>query len=291
WSGEVVAVGPGVSRFQKGDRVGVEVHCGCGGCKPCIEGLYNLCEHYGETDLGHAHVGFTTWGGFAEYAVVPAKVLHLLPDGLDWDTGAFTDNIGVALWAVERGGIKPGDKVAVVGPGCFGLLAVQVARAMGAGEVVLVGTRADRLALGRQLGADATVDVSTVADPVAAVKDIFGGKGADLVVEFAGSEAAAVQSLQMARRGGSVVLAGATAPGRTLQVDLSVIVRGHLNVHGSVANPMWVSRRGLELIQKGAIKVAPLITHRLALADFGQAWETTHGRTDGAIRVMMHPEG
>lgn len=291
WSGAVVATGAGVSGVKPGDRVGVEVHAGCGGCRPCIEGLYNLCENYGEPDLGHAHVGFTIWGGFAEYAVVPAKVLHILPEGLDWETGAFTDNIGVALWAVERAGLRPGERVAIVGPGAFGLLSVQIARSMGAGQVVLVGTRQDRLALGLQLGADAVVDTGKVSDPVAAVRELCGGKGADVVVEFAGSEAAAAQSLQMARRGGRVVLAGATAPGRTLQVDISVIVRGHLNVFGSVANPMWVSRRGLELIQRGAVKVGPLMTHRLPLAEFGRAWEITHGRVDGAIRVMLHPGG
>lgn len=289
WAGEVVETGSGVVGLQPGDRVGIEVHCGCGACRPCIEGLYNLCEHYGDLDAGHAHVGLTTWGGFAEYAVVPARVAHRLPAGMDWDTAAFTDNIGIALWAVERSALKAGETIAVVGPGCFGLLSVQVARALGAARVILAGTRPDRLALGARLGADVTVDAARV-DPVAAVRDATGGKGADVVVEFAGSEQAAAQALQMARRGGRVTLAGATAPGRELRVDLSTIVRGHLKVSGSVGNPRWVSRRGLELIQRGLVQVAPLITHRMALDDFARAWEVTHGRKDGAIRVMMHPE-
>lgn len=290
WAGEVVEVGPGVATLKVGDRVGVEVHCGCGGCARCIEGLYNLCEHYGNTDVGHAHVGFTTWGGFAEYAVVPAKVCHVLPDDMDWDTAAFTDNIGIALWGVERAGIQAGDNVAVVGPGCFGLLAVQVARALGAGKVILVGTREDRLDLGLRLGADAVVNVRQT-DPVAAVKDITGGKGADVVVEFAGAAVAGAQSLMMARRGGRVVLGGATAPGRELQVDLSTIVRGHLNVFGTVGNPQWSSKRGLELIKTGAVQIEPLITHRFSLDEFEQAWRTTHERIDGSIRAIMYPHG
>lgn len=290
WAGEVVEVGEGVVGLRPGDRVGIEVHCGCGACARCIEGLYNLCEHYGNRDVGHAHVGFTTWGGFAEYAVVPAKVAHRLPDEMDWDTAAFTDNIGIALWAVERAGVMAGDTVVVVGPGCFGLLAVQVARALGAGKVILAGTRPDRLQLGTELGADATVNVRE-KNPVAAVRDMTGGKGADVVVEFAGSEAAATQALQMARRGGRVVLAGATAPGRELRVDLSTIVRGHLNVYGSVGNPRWVSKRGLELIRTGAVSISPLITHRLSLDEFARAWELTHVHKDESIRVIMYPHG
>lgn len=291
WAGEVVEVGPGVTGLRPGDRVGVEVHCGCGSCPRCVEGMYTLCDRYGDRSAGHAHVGFTIWGGFADRAVVPAKACHRLPDGLDYDAGAFTDNIGIALWAVERAAVRAGDRVAVVGAGAFGLLAVQAARALGAGLVVLVGTRPERLALGEQLGADMTVNARE-ADPVAAVRDACGGgRGADAVIEFAGTAEAAEQALRMARRGGRVVLAGATAPGRELRVDLSVIVRGHLDVAGSLANPRGVSGRGLELIQRGLVRVGPLITHHMSLREFDRAWRAFSAREGGAIRVMMHPEG
>ena len=288
WAGQIVETGPGVAGLAAGDRVGVEVHVGCGQCRPCVEGMYNLCENYGNVAAGHAHIGFTVPGGMAEYCTVSAKAAHRLPDDLSYDEGAFTDNIGVALHAVERTGLRPGETVAVIGPGAFGLLAVQIARAMGAGRVVLVGTRADRLQRGLDLGADALVDVGAASDPVAAVKEAFGGQGADTVVEFAGTESAAVLALQVARRGGRICLAGATGPGRKLSVDLSVIVRGHLDVCGSVANPQWVSLRGLELMTRGLVNVKPLITHNLSLEDFPRAWEMTHNRLDGAIRVMLH---
>ncbi len=289
WSGEVIAVGAGVTQVKAGDRVGAEIHVGCGGCRPCLQGLYTLCEHYGETGMGHAHIGFTVDGGLAQYCTVPARALHRLPDALSYDEGAFTDNIGVALHAVERGGLRAGDGVAILGPGAFGLLSVQVARALGAGTVVLVGTREERLRLGLRLGADVLVNTSQAGDPVARVHEVFGGKGADLVVEFAGTEAAAAQAVQMARRGGRVVLAGATAPGRTLHVDLSTIVRGHLDVCGSLANPRGISARGLELMGAGRVDVKPLITHHFPLGEFGAAWETFRARAGGAYRVMLHP--
>src|SRR5216683_366384 len=290
FAGEVVELGEGSEgEIAIGDRVGVEVHVGCGRCPRCLEGLYQLCLNYGRTETGHAHIGFTVPGGLAEYVAVSIKALHRLPDNLTWDQGAFCDNIGIALYAVERGGLRPGEQVVVIGPGAFGALAVQVAHAMGAARVVLVGTRAERVQRLRHL-ADAVV-VASEDDAVAHTREALGGaRGADLVIEFAGTPEAARQAIQLARRGGRVVLAGATGPGRELSgVDLSTIVRGHLDIYGSLANPRGISRRGLELIARGAVDVSPLITHHFALAQFAEAWDTFVERRDGAIRVMLHP--
>ena len=289
FSGEVVAAGSDVDEVVPGDRVGVEIHVGCGRCARCLEGLYQLCENYGRTDKGHAHVGFTVPGGLAEFVTVPLKAAHKLPDNLSWDEGAFTDNIGIALYAVERGHLQPGESVAVLGPGAFGALAVQVARAMGAGRVVLVGTRQERLERMQHLDADALI-AAHGEHAIEQVKAAFKGRGADLVIEFAGTPEAAREAIQMARRGGRVVLAGATGPGRELcGVDLSTIVRGHLDIYGSLANPRGISGRGLELIARGAVDVRPLITHHFALAEFDEAWTTFVERRGGAIRVMVHP--
>jgi L-iditol 2-dehydrogenase len=288
FAGEVVELGQGVDEVALGDRVGVEVHVGCGQCARCLEGLYQLCQNYGRADKGHAHIGFTSPGGLAEYAAVLVKAVHRLPEPLSWDEGAFCDNIGVALYAVERGRLRPGERVAVIGPGAFGGLAVQVARAMGAARVVLVGTRPERVQRLQHL-ADAVV-VGDSEDVVERARLALGADGADLVVEFAGSPDAARQAISLARRGGRVVLAGATGPGRELcGVDLSTIVRGHLDIHGSLANPRGISRRGLELIARRAVDVGPLITHHFGLDQFGAAWTTFVERRDGAIRVMLHP--
>lgn len=294
FSGEVAAVGEGVFDIKVGDRVGVEVHVGCGYCPRCAEGLYNLCLHYGDTDKGHAHIGFTVAGGLAEYCLVPAKAVHRLPEGEDYDQGAFMDTLGIVLWAIERaGGIRAGERVVVVGPGALGLLAVQAARALGAGHVVAVGTAQDkaRLALARQLGADECIDIDQVDDPFQAVLDMTNGEGADLVLEFAGTSEAGRFSLEVARRGGRVVLGGSTSPGRMLEVDLATIVRGHLAIYGSVANPKKISRRANVLMQQGVIDIQPLITHHVPLSEFDQAWEMFTNRTEDVIRIMMHPGG
>jgi L-iditol 2-dehydrogenase len=282
FSGSIAALGSEVSGLAVGEAVGVEVHAGCGTCVRCREGLYQLCENYGRTDTGHAHIGFTVPGGLAEYVVVPARAVHRLPAGLDFEQGAFCDNVGIALYAVERGLLRAGELVAVIGSGAFGGLAAQVARALGAARVALVGSRTERM---QRLAGYADVLLGPSEDVAAAL-----GAAPDLVVEFAGTAEAARLAIQLARRGGRVVLAGATAPGRELSgIDLSTIVRGHLDIYGSLANPRGVSRRGLELLARGVVDVSPLITHRFPLTDFARAWETFVERRDGAIRVMLHP--
>lgn len=288
WAGEVVEVGEGVKRLSPGDRVAVEPHVGCGECPRCMEGLYNLCEHYGEESHGHAHIGFTSNGGLAEYAAVDTRALHVLPDGMSYDEGAFCEAAGVALWAIERAGIDGGDDVVIIGPGAIGLVAVQIARNAGANNVVITGTREERLAPARELGADHTVNVHEVDDVVEHVSDLLGG-GADLVIELAGTESAGRQSVELARRGGSAVLAGATSPGRKLNVDLREIVVGHKQIYGSVANPKWVCERGLDMIARGQIDVDPLVTHRFALTEFQDALDAFTEREGGAFRVMLYP--
>jgi len=292
WGGEVAEAGASVTYLRPGDKVGVEAHVGCGACARCAEGLYNLCENYGRRETGHAHIGFTVAGGLAEYCAIPARAAHRLPEGLDCDHGAFTDTVGIALWAFERaGGVRAGETVAVVGPGALGLLAVQIARALGAGQVIAIGAAEDagRLALALNLGADHALNLAEVGDPAGAVRDLTAGHGADLVIEFAGSAEAARQSIEMTRRGGRVTLGGATSPGRRLDVDLSTIVRGQLDVFGAVANPRGISRRANVLMQKGLVDVRPLITHHWPLGEFTRAWEVFRDRRDGVIRPMLHP--
>lgn len=292
WGGEVVQVGEGVSGLSPGDKVGIEVHVGCGTCARCNEGLYNLCENYGHPERGHAHIGFTVPGGLAECCAVPGRAAYRLPEGLDFDHGAFTDTVGIVLWAFERaGGVWAGERVVVLGPGALGLIAVQVARLGGAREIIAVGAAQDRhrLELAKQMGADHTVNIEQVGDPVQVIKELTARKGADLVIEFAGSAEAGRLAIEVARRGGRVVLGGATSPGRKLEVDLSIVVRGQLDIYGSVANPRGISRRANILMQEGLIDIQPLITHHLPLREFGRAWDIFQKRREGAIRVMLHP--
>ena len=277
FSGEVVELGSDARGPAPGTRVGVEVHVGCGRCARCREGLYNLCLEYGKPQSGHAHIGFTVPGGLAQYASVPVAALHELPAGVSLEDGAWTDNLGVALWALERGRVASGERVGVVGPGAIGLCAAQLARALGA-RVTLFGH-------GARLARSARFADETSEDP----SGRFGTF--DAVIEFAGTADAARDAIRLARRGGRVVLGGSTGQGVELSgLDLSTIVRGHLDVLGSVANPKHVSARALPYLSDGRVDVRSLTTHHFPLERFGEAWDTFVERRDGAIRVMLHPQ-
>src|SRR2546428_180160 len=179
---------------------------GCRRCENCIRGLYTAWLNYGNRTRGHRANGFTTNGGLAEYAVNHVNTLYRIPEGVSYEEATVVMTSGSPLFGLENaGGYFAGETVAVLGPGPIGLMAIQLVKALGATRVILTGTRASRLAMGRQLGADVVVN-SREQEPIAAVMGATGGKGADLVIDCAGGDETFDQSLKMVKSGGKVLL-------------------------------------------------------------------------------------
>src|SRR6185503_13943081 len=192
--------------FRVGDRVVVEAHMGCRRCENCIRGLYTACLNYGNAKRGHRANGFTTNGGLAEYALNHVNTLYRVPDAVSYEEATVVMTAGSPLFGLQNaGGYFAGETVAVIGPGPIGLMAIQLVRALGATRVILTGTRESRLKMGRQLGADLTIN-SRDADPVPAVMEATADKGADLVIDCAGGDDTFDQSIKMAKSGGKVLL-------------------------------------------------------------------------------------
>src|SRR5947209_11197958 len=188
YMGTVAALGPDVDEFAIGERVTVEIHAGCGQCKRCRQGMYTSCLNYGRPEKGHRANGFSTDGGFAEYAVNHINTLVRVPDSMSDPEATLVVTAGTSMYGLtELGGLVAGESVVVIGPGPIGLLAVAVAKALGASPVVLTGTRDKRLAIGKELGADRVINIGN-ENPVDVVKQLTGGIGADYVVECAGTE-------------------------------------------------------------------------------------------------------
>src|SRR5947209_8692235 len=152
WCGDVVDVGPGADGlgWQVGTRVAGTSHAACGYCRRCVEGRYNICENFGVEGL-HAQYGHNAPGAYAEYVVHSVRSVFPVPDVLSDEEAAMLDPAAIALHTVIRGGHRPGDVVAVIGPGVMGLLVAECALALGAGRVIVVG-RGRRLAKARELG-------------------------------------------------------------------------------------------------------------------------------------------
>src|SRR5919197_6664899 len=202
WTGTVVNVGPTVDEFAPGDRVAIEAHKGCGRCGNCVVGQYTACLNNGNRAKGHRASGFTADGGFAEYAVHHINALYKMPENVSWEDAVLVTTAGTGLYGLDvAGGYIAGESVVVIGPGPVGLMTVQACKALGAGQVILIGTRAARLSLGQRLGADHVIKVRP-EDPVAAVKRLVGPNGADLVIEASGAMDAPQQCVEMVRRAG-----------------------------------------------------------------------------------------
>ena len=285
WSGDVVAAGPVAEQmgFTTGTRVAGTSHSGCGYCRMCRMGRYNLCFNYGREDLGHRQYGHYTQGAYAEYVVHTIKSVFRIPDDMPFDTAALCDTASIALRSVKRPGIQPGDLVAAVGSGGMGMLVAMCARALGAARVIVVGG-GKRLEKARELGF-ATVDYHD-GDPVAAVRAWSGGIGADVAVDSAGSKDSIGQAIGMVRKGGRVALTG--IPKEPALVDFQKIVLEEIDLYGVRANRNTMEEV-IPLIADGRIPAARLITHHFPLRDFGEALRTFNERTDGAMKVIVEP--
>jgi L-iditol 2-dehydrogenase len=191
-------------------------------------GKYTVCLNYGNSAKGHRTNGFTTNGGFAEYAVNHVNTLIKLPDTISIDEATTITTAGTSLYGIDiAGGYIPGDTVAVLGPGSIGLMAIQCCKVLGAGQVILTGTRDNRLSLGKKLGADVGVNIKK-ADPVEKVKALTGGVGADFVLVASGQEASLQQALEMTRKGGDItVLAHFEKP---VMTDIGLAVKNGINL-------------------------------------------------------------
>lgn len=288
WAGEVVAVGDDVFSFSPGDRVAGQAHKGCGVCSKCLEGRYNLCENYGKPETGHRHYGFTSQGAYAQYNAYSVKSLNLLPDSISFDEGALVDTSGVVIHGMRLTGITIGGTVAVYGPGPIGLIAMRMAKVLGAAKVIMVGRR-KRLEKAAHLGADFIIDFEK-EDPVERIREITSGKGVDEAFECSGASGTFRQAVQSVKRGGRVGLLGVPEGQVNEALPFGYTVSNEIAIFGSKANPN-VSDKIIPLVESGQMVLKDLITHTFPLEDFAEALNTFVERRDGALKVVIEPNG
>jgi L-iditol 2-dehydrogenase len=285
-AGEVVAVGERVTEVRLGAPVAVEICIGCGICRHCKVGRVNLCEKLEE-------LGVTVDGGMTELVAVPGRNVHALPAGLRFETAVLADPLACVIRGLEMITVTSGSWVAILGPGQMGLLATQVVKRILRARVVVIGTRDDRLALARSMGADEVVNVHE-HDAVAAVRELTDG-GADFVYEAAGNAEALGQGIAMARKGGSVVM---LTVHKRVEVDLEPAVRGELHLVGAICYSYREYQRALALLAQGRMDVEPLTRHVFPLHQAQEAFEfvlsrqgvkailtVSRGEASGAVRA------
>lgn len=285
YMGTVVALGPDVDEYRIGQRISVEIHAGCGQCKRCRQGMYTSCLNYGKPEKGHRANGFTTDGGFTEYAVNHINTLARVPDTMSDAEATLVVTAGTSMYGLtELGGLVAGESVVVIGPGPIGLLAAAVAKAIGASPVILTGTRNTRLAIGKELGADRTININE-EDAVAVVKEMTGGIGADYVVECAGTEATIEQAIRMTNRGGKICLAA--FPHEKVTLDIAQLAKNNIYMYGIRGEGRSATRRAMALMAEKRFDATKVHTHTFPLADLPTALRYARERIDDAIKVVV----
>ena len=292
YMGTVVALGPSVDEFEIGDRVTVEIHSGCGQCKRCRMGMYTSCHNYGlnygNVNKGHRANGFTTDGGFKQFAVNNINTLIKVPDDMTDEEATLVVTAGTTMYGLtELGGLIAGESLVVIGPGPIGLLGVAVAKALGAGPVILIGTRDSRLEIGKKLGADYTLNVKSEKDIVEAVKSIVGKKGVDYVVECAGTEQALDDAIMMTNRGGKICLAA--FPHESVKVNIPHMVINNIYMFGIRGEGKSATHRAMEFMKDKRFNAKLVHTHTFDLKDLPTALKYARERIDDAIKIVIKP--
>ena len=287
-AGEVVEVGPDVTRVRVGDRVLIESVLGCGQCEWCRVQQYNRCPDLYPTRRASVS------RAYAEYVVGPQHKFYQLPDHVGFDDAALLDTFAVCLHAQHLSGLTINAKVAIIGAGPIGLGQLMLAKASGA-DVAITDTVAHSLEVAAELGADRTIRSDQV-DPVAAVLSFTEGRGADVVFECAGG-LSMPETLPMAtrlvRRGGKLVIVGGFDAGETgialewqrIQMsEITLIPSASFAFHDIDPEQAMV----LELLARGKLRTQPLITHRFPLDRINEAFDVAQAKEEtGAIFVCL----
>ena len=306
-SGVVEALGPGVRGPAPGARVVASFIMPCTRCPACEEGRDDLCETYfafnrakgvlydGESRLRRADgtvLGMNMMGGLAEYAVVPASDVFPLPDAVPLEDACILGcAVMTAYGALKNAAVlRPGQSLAVLGTGGVGSNLVQMARAFGAGRIVAVDVRDDKLAEARALGATDVVQAAH-GDPAEAVRAMAGGRGVDVVVEAIGRPETAAQAVRMVRDGGRVVLVGVAAAGQTAALEINRLVRRGITVAGSFGCRVRTDMpEVVRLAAGGGIRPSASITRRVPLEEVNDAYlALERGEIVGRAIVVMSP--
>ncbi len=281
--GKIAETGKNATDFKVGDRIVAEAHKGgCGTCRNCQRGEVELCTK-------KKAIGYRIHGCFVPYLTLPASSLHIVPDNVSDEHAALTEPIAIVMKGLgEKCRVEPEDFVVVLGCGPIGLLAAAVAKAEGAGTVVITGTDADekiRLQAARKMGIEHALNVER-ENIVEKVNQWTHGLGADLVVEASGAAPAIEQIFDLVRINGRVCALGITGQ-KSVPFPWDAALLKAVDVNFS-ASSNWTSwTRALSILSNQKINVDPLITKVLPLTEWKEAFALL--RSSEAIKILLTP--
>jgi len=266
-----IVVDSGGTDFAEGLRVTCDPNAWCGTCNQCQRGRVNLCPN-------NLATGIHRDGGFAEFCAFPASKAVVLPNEINPLYGAFCEPLACTLHGMDIGAAREGETVLVIGGGVIGLMAVQLAKLVGA-EVLLLTRSSEKQALGLNIGADYAVGTEDE------VRNIW-PEGADLVVECAGVSATVTLSPKLARSGGRVVILGVVSQGEKVPIEPFDLLFREIQMHFSFLNP-FTHGRAAKMIADGTINISPLISRTISLEEAAKVIASPPPK--GEVRAIVVP--
>lgn len=246
FSGVIAQTGKNARGLKEGDRVTADINMSCGHCFYCKRGQKLMCPEF-------TQLGIHTNGTYAEYVKAPAELVHVLPENIDFMTGAFIEPVSCVIHSAKALDVKLGSSVAIIGSG-LGILHAAVSVHKGAAPVIVIGRNKKRLEAARQMGADVTIDVDEIDDPVSAVKQYTGSRGADYVIEAVGKPSTYAQALEMVRPGGTMAAFGITGLDDKIEIRPFDIVLSEKAIVGSCAGVGQDWDDAIAMLQYGRIQ-------------------------------------
>jgi L-iditol 2-dehydrogenase len=276
-SATVEETGEGVDVVKAGDKVTVEPQIFCGKCYPCSIGRFNVCENL-------KVMGVHADGFCREYAVVGASYLHRCPQDMNEELLSLVEPVAVGVGSVKRAGSWQGLNIAVVGAGTIGNCAAQAAKALGAGKVLIADVSAERLKFAEGCGIEHRADTSKVSLSDA-IKDAFGPRKADVIIDAAGVPASMHAILDAARRSSVVVVTGNFK--EPLTFEAPVIQRQEISIVGHMMYVREDFGDAIRFMESGEIKVGGLITQRFPVSELKDAFEFIDAHPDRVMKVIV----
>lgn len=264
---------------ESGRRVVVEPSIVCGKCYNCKNGRYNICNEL-------KVIGCQLDGAFAEYVAVPKNRIHLIPDSISFEEGALIEPTAVAVHAVRKAQVKPGDNVVVLGAGPIGLLTLEVCKAFGVSEIIITDISDFRLRLAKELGADYTVNVSNI-DLIKWLTQKFGVDWVDCIFECVGGsqDSTINQAIEIARKGTKIIVIGVFS--KRIPVNISLIQDRELELIGSL---MYVNEdflTAIKLVHQKKVNVRKLISKIMPMKRINEAFKLIEEERERIIKVVL----
>ncbi|CAH1217355.1 Sorbitol dehydrogenase [Paenibacillus plantiphilus] len=277
-AGEIVKIGEAVTKFQLGDRVTVEPQSGCGTCEYCLTGKVNYCVHRGAPGIGD------WYGAMAEYFTAPEQTVFKLPDDMNYEQGVLVEPFAVGVHAVRKADIGVGDKVAVLGAGPIGLLAMAAAKAAGATTLMVTDVMDYALDSAVQMGATHTLNIMSKPEWMTEAKALVGGEF-DKVLIAAGVPGIIDQSLALLRKGGRMVTIAMFHGTQTF--DIHNLQNQEKEIVGCMTYTREDTISAIDLIGAGAVNEEAIITHRLTYEQAAEGFRLVDKKEDSSLKVLV----